>query len=116
MKLIGATNLITQVMDKAEVSGGSTIFPRGCANSPIGIILQFFAENRMKIKEFEPGGEGEVPWSPLRSANGCAVYIGEQKPFCGTTGANILTVLNSCVSKPGWILYFHNLTPAYNSN
>ena len=43
----------------------------GCANSQIGIILQFFAENCMKMKEFGPPGEGaRVPGAPLRSAKG----------------------------------------------
>ena len=37
-------------------SGGSRIFQRGCANSQIEIILQFFAKNCMKMKEFGPRG------------------------------------------------------------
>ena len=35
----------------------------GCVNSPIGIILQLFAENCMKMKEFGPQGSAR-PWRP----------------------------------------------------
>ena len=52
-------------------SGGSRIFPRGCAKSQIGIILQNFAENCMKMKDFRsPRGGGRVPDALLRSVNG----------------------------------------------
>ena len=46
-------------------SGGSRIFPRGGAPTPkSAIIFQFFAENCMKMKEFEPPGGGARPWRP----------------------------------------------------
>ena len=43
------------------ISGGPRIFPRGCANSQIRIILQFFAENCVKMKEFGPPGDVLLP-------------------------------------------------------
>ena len=39
----------------------------GCPNYQIWILLQFFAENCMKMKEFGPSG-GMHPLHPLRSA------------------------------------------------
>ena len=56
-------------------SGGSRFFPEGGANSQSGcakpVILQIFAKNRLKMKEFGSRG-GARPWrppAPLGSAN-----------------------------------------------
>ena len=54
-------------------SGWSKIFLMGCANSKIGIILQFFLPKKCTtIKEFEPPGGHAcqvIPW-----INQCCVY------------------------------------------
>ena len=51
-----------------QISGGSRIFPKGCANSQIGIILPIFYR---KLHENERiwTPRGRVPDAPLRSAN-----------------------------------------------
>ena len=48
---------------RTRCSGGSRIFPGGCANSQIGIFCNFSAENCTKMKEFGPGGGG-FSWRP----------------------------------------------------
>ena len=45
-------------------SGGSRIFPRGCANSQIGIILQFFCQNLHENERIWTPGGGARPWHP----------------------------------------------------
>ena len=61
-------------------SGGSRIFPRGCAKSQKAIIFQFFAENCLKMKEFGPL-EGGVPGAPLGSANGIQFLVTASNSF-----------------------------------
>ena len=46
-------------------------FPeRGAPTPNSAIILQFFAENCIKMKKIGPPGGGARPWRPLGSANG----------------------------------------------
>ena len=48
-----------------KFSSGSRIFRGGeAANSQVGVLASFFAENCMKMKELGPGG-GCVPGAPL---------------------------------------------------
>ena len=71
-------------LDIDRSSGGSRIFPRGCANSQKCYYFSiFFAENCMKMKEFGPRGSSlATPLDP--PIHGC-------RDFCG--------FLNSVASK-----------------
>ena len=59
---VGLSVILSRDGGGRYISGRSRIFPRGCANSQIEIILQFFCQKLHGIERiWTPGG----PWRPL---------------------------------------------------